>query len=571
MSAAGRPRRQDAPEAASRPEPEAPAPTPAERMVEQRRRLQEVTAALSQALDPQAVAARILDAACGALGAPQGWVAAVVPSGTAIEMIHSVGYSEAALRPWRHLPLELETPMTEAVRAARTVVHPSAEARRRAYPLIGERGGPANGVEASAAVPFTIEGRAIGALGVSFDVARELDADERWFLEALAAQGAQSLERARLFAALRDRDERLRFALEASNIGTWEWSIGADRLEWSPEVLALHGLTPKAVPANLDAYLALVHADDRERVATALATSVRQLVPYNETFRVVRPDGSVRWTESVGRVFRDEAGRPSRVLGTVVDITDRKVAEIERDRLIEAEREAARLRDAFIGVVSHELRTPITTIFGGTRVLARRWREMDPEARDDILRDVVEDADRLYRLVEDLLVLTRIERGSLEIGDEPIHLGRLVERVVASEHPRWPGIEFLTEVPIDLPSIQGEDTYAEQVLRNLLGNAAKYGGPGSTVTVTADADETDVIMRVLDEGPGIDEGEAEQLFDLFYRSPTVEGRVAGAGIGLFVCRQLVRAMGGRIHAEQREGGGAVFVVRLPRYEEDDLL
>jgi signal transduction histidine kinase len=109
------------------------------------------------------------------------------------------------------------------------------------------------------------------------------------------------------------------------------------------------------------------------------------------------------------------------------------------------------------------------------------------------------------------------------------------------------------------------------VLRNLLGNAAKYGGAGSTVTVTAEADDVHVHVGVLDEGPGIETSEADQLFDLFFRSPTVSTSVAGAGIGLFVCRQLVQAMGGRIRAERRPNGGAAFTVSLPRYEDDDLL
>jgi signal transduction histidine kinase len=194
---------------------------------------------------------------------------------------------------------------------------------------------------------------------------------------------------------------------------------------------------------------------------------------------------------------------------------------------------------------------------------------MEDAARDDILRDVVEESDRLYRLVEDLLVLTRVERGTLDIGDEPVHVGRLLERVVASERPRWPEVELITRVAPALPTAAGEDTYLEQVLRNLLGNAAKYGGSGSTVTVEADADERHVLLRVLDEGPGIDEDEAGRLFDLFYRSPATAGSVAGAGIGLFVCRQLVGAMGGTIEARRRHGGGAAFVVALPRYRDDD--
>jgi len=268
-------------------------------------------------------------------------------------------------------------------------------------------------------------------------------------------------------------------------------------------------------------------------------------------------------------VPRGADGHPARVLGTGRDITTHKLAEAERDRMLEAERERGRLREAFIGVVSHELRTPITTIFGGARVLARRWRELDPVARDDILGDIVDDSDRLYRMVEDLLVLTRVERGMLEIGDEPIHLGRIVERVVASEQPRWPGVGFEVDVPAGLPSATGEDTYVEQVLRNLLGNAAKYGGPGTAVRVELDADADDVILRVLDEGPGIDPAETERLFELFYRSPAVVPLAGGAGIGLFVCRQLVEAMGGTITGERRSGGGAAFTVRLPRCADDD--
>jgi two-component system sensor histidine kinase KdpD len=195
---------------------------------------------------------------------------------------------------------------------------------------------------------------------------------------------------------------------------------------------------------------------------------------------------------------------------------------------------------------------------------------MEASARDEIQRDVVEESDRLYRLVEDLLVLTRVERGSLDIGDEPIHLGRLLERVVASERSRWPDIRFETHVPAGLPSAAGEDTYAEQVLRNLLGNAAKYGGAGSTVLVTADADDDSVLLRVLDEGPGVDEAEADRLFDLFYRSPATAAAATGAGIGLFVCRQLVEAMGGTIAAGRRPEGGSAFTVTLPRYQDDGL-
>ncbi|HYO42313.1 MAG TPA: ATP-binding protein [Candidatus Limnocylindrales bacterium] len=540
------------------------------RVADQRDRLASVSGALAQTLDPRSVATQILEAACSLLDAPQGWVVALTADGTAVEMLATVGHTAESVAPWMRVPLDVPVPMTEVVRTGKPLYHTTAVERRAAFPALAIPHGTGVDAEGSAVFPLGFEGRTTGALAVSFREARSLDDDERWFLAALAAQGSQALERARLFAEIADRDARLRFMLHASGTGTWEWDLVADTMEWSPEVSALHGLEAGATPAGLGDWLDMIHPDDRPLVRSAIRDAMRTGGACDVEFRVQRLDGSLRWAHIVGRVTRDADGHPARMLGTTRDTTDRKLAEAERDRMIQAERDAARLRDAFIGVVSHELRTPITTIFGGTRVLARRWREMEPGARDDILLDIVEESDRLYRLVEDLLVLTRVEGGTLDVGDEPIHLGRLIERVVGSERPRWPEIRFETVLAPGLPSAAGEDTSVEQVLRNLLGNAAKYGGSGSTVTVLADAEGPWVRVRVEDEGPGIDEDELDQLFELFYRSPATASTASGAGIGLFVCRQLVAAMGGSITAERRPVGGAAFIVTLPRYLDDEV-
>jgi PAS domain S-box-containing protein len=540
------------------------------RVADQRERLQSVAGALARSLDPQAVATQILEAACAVLDAPQGWVVALTADGTAVEMLAAVGYKRELVAPWMRVSMETPVPMTEVIRTGQPLFHATAVERRAAFPALAVPHGAGIESEGSAVIPLGFEGRANGALAISFPSPRTLDDDERWFLASLAAQGSQALERARLFAEIQDRDARLRFTLQASNTGTWEWDLVRDTMDWSPEVIALHGLTGDSGPAGIGAWLDLLHPDDRPLVRTAIRGAMRSGEIYDVEFRVPHPDGSLRWAHSVGRIIRGADGHPARMLGTTRDITDRKLAEAERDRMLQAEREAARLRDAFIGVVSHELRTPITTIFGGTRVLARRWREMEPAARDDILRDIVEESDRLYRLVEDLLVVTRVERGTLDAGDEPVHVGRLIERVVTSERPRRPEVRFDILIAPGLPSACGDDTYIEQVLRNLLGNAAKYGGTGSTVTVTADADEASVRMRVLDQGPGVDEDELDALFELFYRSPRTASTASGAGIGLFVCRQLVAAMNGSITAERRPEGGAAFVVTLPRYLDDEV-
>jgi PAS domain S-box-containing protein len=233
-----------------------------------------------------------------------------------------------------------------------------------------------------------------------------------------------------------------------------------------------------------------------------------------------------------------------------------------RDVTEQRQREA--VRETFIGVLSHELRTPVTTIFGGARVLSREDSGLDEATRREILTDVAEEAERLKRLVEDVVALNRFGESDADLGREPVLLQRVVPAVVASEEERWPGVRFTTDIAPGLPTVFADPTYLEQVIRNLLANAAKYGGQGATVEVVVDLgpDEDEVAVCVRDDGPGIEPDEAERLFDLFYRSPRTATATTGAGIGLFVCSRLVRAMGGRVWARPLPAGGAEFAFAL---------
>jgi PAS domain S-box-containing protein len=225
-----------------------------------------------------------------------------------------------------------------------------------------------------------------------------------------------------------------------------------------------------------------------------------------------------------------------------------------RDVTKSRQREA--VRETFIGVLSHELRTPITTIYGGAKILARPDGKVDEETRQAIFVDIAEEAERLQRLVEDVVALNRF--GELQ---------RIVPAVVRSEEQRWPGVRFDLDIPPGMPTVVADPTYVEQVVRNLLSNAAKYGGPGSSIEARLEPTEDEVQVRILDDGPGVEADEAERLFELFYRSPTTAQFSSGAGIGLFVCARLVRAMGGRIWARPRPAGGAEFGFALRVMEE----
>jgi K+-sensing histidine kinase KdpD len=225
------------------------------------------------------------------------------------------------------------------------------------------------------------------------------------------------------------------------------------------------------------------------------------------------------------------------------------------------------IRETFIGVLSHELRTPVTTIFGGAKLLAREQSTLDEETRRGIFRDIYDEAERLQRLVEDVVAMNRFSDEDGEIGWEPVLIQRLLPTVAHSEESRWPGVTYVLDVGSGLPTVLADPTYVEQVIRNLLSNAAKYGGAGSTVTISATAGDDEVIVRVMDDGPGFPEEETSRLFELFYRAPGTAGTASGAGIGLFVCARLIRAMGGRIWASPRPEGGAEFGFALRELDE----
>jgi signal transduction histidine kinase len=216
------------------------------------------------------------------------------------------------------------------------------------------------------------------------------------------------------------------------------------------------------------------------------------------------------------------------------------------------------LRDAFVGVMSHELRTPVTTIYGAAKLLRKDPRRPELES---LVEDIEEEADRLHRITEDLLVLSRAEHGLVEIRPEPVLVQRVIPAVVAEVTRRHPSLDVSVDLPPALPPVSGDEAAFRQVLLNLLTNAAKYGD-GAPVTLAVAAEGAAVRIRLEDHGPGLPAGDLERIFDLFYRSAANSRRASGTGIGLYVVRQLVTAMGGSVHAYAVQPTGLGFLVEL---------
>jgi signal transduction histidine kinase len=220
-------------------------------------------------------------------------------------------------------------------------------------------------------------------------------------------------------------------------------------------------------------------------------------------------------------------------------------------------------REAFLAVLSHELRTPITTIYAGSSVLARR-PTLSPPATRTLARDISAEAARLYDLVEDLLVLARLERRVLEPLDEPVLVQRAIDATIRMAADR------LGDAPVErrgdaaVPPVHGDAVYVEQVCRNMILAGLRYAGRGPgrqlIVDVRSDRDAGEVTIAVLDRGPNLTAEELVGVFEL--PEPSAIGRLAGLGVGPFVSRHLVEAMGGRVWARNRPDGGLEMGVAL---------
>jgi len=233
-------------------------------------------------------------------------------------------------------------------------------------------------------------------------------------------------------------------------------------------------------------------------------------------------------------------------------------AEAEEAR-IRAETE--RLRSSLLSSVSHDLRTPLATITGATSALLDSGGRLDSETRQELLESVLEEAERLTRLVQNLLEMTRLESGALQPRREWHSIEEVIGAALSRLAKRLADRPVHTRVLPDLPLVPMDDVLIEQVLVNLLDNVMKYTPPGSPISIVATATDRAVTVEVADRGPGLPPGEERRIFEKFYRGAASAGR--GTGLGLAICQGIVRAHGGRIWAHNLPEGGVAFLFSLP--------
>ena len=236
-------------------------------------------------------------------------------------------------------------------------------------------------------------------------------------------------------------------------------------------------------------------------------------------------------------------------------------ADVERAR-ITAETES--LRSAMLSAISHDLKTPLAAILGAATSLGSYNSYFEQQGRNELVATIREEAERMSRFVVNLLDITRVESGTLEVRNEATDIGEVIGAAARRARQILGDHRLLLRIAPDLPLLDLDGVILEQTLFNLLDNAAKYSPPLSTITIEARRAGTQIVIRVLDEGPGIPPPDVQRIFEKFYRSAAGGKQRAGTGLGLAICRGFVEVMGGRIIAGNRtDRTGALFMIGFP--------
>jgi len=368
--------------------------------------------------------------------------------------------------------------------------------------------------------------------------------------------------------------ESLARAQEIAHLGSWDWNIEKDELEWSNEVYRIFGLEPEESDATYDAFLASVHPDDRADVTDAVERALEKPGEgYNIEHRIERPDSSVRTVHQLGEVQFNDDDKPVHMTGTIQDITERKAAEIEMDKvqlqLLQSQKMEAIGRLA--GGVAHDFNNMLTAIIGNAELLL--WQSTEDEENLERVRRIVETAARAGEMTKQLLVFSKEQKFEpIPLDPEKLinRMGKMLDNIIGED------IEYTTDYGKDLMLILAGPSQVEQMVLNLIVNASEAMPDGGKLRVALQNVNLDdsllisifnimpgkyVEISVSDTGSGIPEDVQEHIFEPFFTT-----KKDGTGLGLSTLYGIVQQLNGNVTVESETNSGTTISIYLPAYE-----
>jgi CheY-like chemotaxis protein/nitrogen-specific signal transduction histidine kinase len=499
----------------------------------------------------------ILDAAILVLQGTFGNIELYDPIRGVLKIVAQRGFREEFMQAMGTVPINTGLAGARAIRNRKRVIIPDVgeDPEYEPYRTLAANAG----YRAVQATPMlSREGEVLGALVTHLPEARDFSVHELQVLDLYSRQAADAVVRTRVERDLATARSRLETALRVGEMGVYDWNMLTGRVYGDPNYRRI-----AAVPFDKDGFAQrkvlsdAIHPDDREERLKRVHRAIETGEPYEAEYRIVS-GGEPRWVMSRGMVDYDETGKPTHFTGVLVDITARKQAE---DALLEADRQ----KNAFLAQLAHELRNPLAPIRNAARIFRlERASPGDVEWASDMIDRQVQ---HLTRLIDDLLDVSRISRNKLELRRQRTELKDIVNGAVDSSKPviEQSGHELIVHITPEPVFLFADSARLTQALINLLNNAAKYTDTGGRIELFAGCEDGQAVMRVTDNGIGIEPAALAKVFNMFFQvDSSLERAQGGLGIGLSLVKSVIELHGGSVEARSAGlGHGSQFMLRVP--------
>jgi PAS domain S-box-containing protein len=407
-------------------------------------------------------------------------------------------------------------------------------------------------------LPLREDARTVGAIYILRPVkAPAFSGVDPQVLAALADQAVIALRNTHAAFVLAEEKQRLEAVLENSAEGIMSIDAGCHVLGFNAALEKLTGVNREEVLGK-ECYRVLNIEDRDKHTPCRLECPMRSGVGggasvFEREGTIHRRDGRSVEVSMLYSIVRSEKGKP---LSAVINVHD--VSKI---------REAENFKETLLSMLGHELQTPLSIIKGYTSTLSRPEGQWDAATMQQGLKVIGEEADRLSKVMNKLLLASRLSAGAIKMAKEPLHLGALAQQVVRRMSGLSARHTFEISFPPDFPDVMAESQLLEEVLTNLVENAVKYSPGGGRVTIAGEYDNESIRVSVADEGIGIPAEDIGRLFQKFQRGEKgVLKKIEGTGLGLYICKTVIEAHGGKLTVSSQSGKGSRFTFSLPRKE-----